>query len=289
MTHDLFKHRLYVIIFGTDTPAGKMFDLLLIVAILASLGVLMLESIPHIQARWGHELRLCEYTFTGLFTVEYALRLYCSQQRKAYAKSFYGIVDLLAIMPTYLTLLFPSASYMSVIRLLRVLRIFQILKLMRYLQDSNLLLRSLAQSRRKIFIFFSSVAILVTIFGTLIFIIEGPEHGFTSLPISIYWAVVTITTVGYGDLVPQTPLGQALAAVTMLLGYSIIAVPTGIITAQLSHEIHQHRQLIKCPNCGRSGHDADAEYCKYCGSELEHKATQMEQQEKTQAQKKSAG
>ncbi|MFZ6039508.1 ion transporter [Vibrio natriegens] len=266
-THSL-KNTLYVTIFGTHTKAGRTFDIVLIVAILSSLAVLVLDSIPAVQAEWAKELKYLEYTFTGLFTIEYLLRLYCSPKPAAYAKSFYGIVDLLAILPTYLVLFFPSASFMGVIRALRVLRIFRILKLVRYLQDSNVLLRSLLMARRKIFIFFSAVAILVTIFGSLIYIVEGPENGFTSIPKSIYWAIVTITTVGYGDLVPQTNLGKALASITMLLGYSIIAVPTGIFTAELHQEIQSHKELVKCPNCSQAGHDPDAIYCKHCGSEL---------------------
>ncbi|NVC96151.1 ion transporter [Vibrio natriegens] len=266
-THSL-KNTLYVTIFGTHTKAGRTFDIGLIIAILSSLAVLVLDSIPAVQAEWAKELKYLEYTFTGLFTIEYLLRLYCSPKPAAYAKSFYGIVDLLAILPTYLVLFFPSASFMGVIRALRVLRIFRILKLVRYLQDSNVLLRSLLMARRKIFIFFSAVAILVTIFGSLIYIVEGPENGFTSIPKSIYWAIVTITTVGYGDLVPQTNLGKALASITMLLGYSIIAVPTGIFTAELHQEIQSHKELVKCPNCSQAGHDPDAIYCKHCGSEL---------------------
>ncbi|AXT71336.1 MULTISPECIES: ion transporter [Vibrio] len=266
-THSL-KNTLYVTIFGTHTKAGRTFDIVLIIAILSSLAVLVLDSIPAVQAEWAKELKYLEYTFTGLFTIEYLLRLYCSPKPAAYAKSFYGIVDLLAILPTYLVLFFPSASFMGVIRALRVLRIFRILKLVRYLQDSNVLLRSLLMARRKIFIFFSAVAILVTIFGSLIYIVEGPENGFTSIPKSIYWAIVTITTVGYGDLVPQTNLGKALASITMLLGYSIIAVPTGIFTAELHQEIQSHKELVKCPNCSQAGHDPDAIYCKHCGSEL---------------------
>ncbi|MGL4830393.1 MAG: ion transporter [Vibrio sp.] len=261
------KHRLYVIIFGTHTPAGKLFDLCLISAILSSLVLLVLESLPS-MSEWQSSLRIAEYLFTALFTLEYALRLYCSPKPSAYARSFYGVVDLLAILPTYLSFIFPSASIMGVIRLLRIMRIFRVLKLVRYLQDSNLLLRSLLAARRKIFIFFSTVAILVTIFGALIYVIEGPQNGFTSIPTSIYWAIVTITTVGYGDLVPRTPLGQTIASITMLLGYSILAVPTGIITAELNNEMHSHRMLVKCPNCALSGHEPDALFCKHCGSEL---------------------
>ncbi|MCG9544209.1 MULTISPECIES: ion transporter [unclassified Vibrio] len=268
MSRKPLKHHLYVIIFGTHTPAGRAFDISLIVAILASLLVLILESIPNVMTEWSQQLRYIEYSFTALFTLEYLLRLYCSPKPKSYATSFYGVVDLLAILPTYLAIIFPGASFMGVVRLLRVMRIFRILKLVRYLQDSNILLRSLLMARRKILIFFSTVGILVVIFGALIFVIEGPENGFTSIPHSIYWAIVTITTVGYGDMVPQTALGKAIASLTMLLGYSILAVPTGIITAELSNEMNSHKELVKCPNCNRSGHDSDAIYCKHCASEL---------------------
>ncbi|MEZ9056944.1 ion transporter [Vibrio pelagius] len=267
MSRHSLKHHLYIIIFGTHTRAGRIFDISLLVAIIASLVVLILESLPMMKS-WSQELHYIEYTFTALFTIEYLLRLYCSPNPKSYATSFYGVVDLLAILPTYLAILIPSASFMGVVRLLRVMRIFRILKLVRYLQDSNILLRSLLMARRKILIFFSTVGILVTIFGSLIFVIEGPENGFTSIPQSIYWAIVTITTVGYGDIVPQTVLGKAIASLTMLLGYSILAVPTGIITAELSNEMNAHKQLVKCPNCSRSGHDSDALHCKYCGGEL---------------------
>ncbi|MEI8656923.1 ion transporter [Vibrio sp. Hal054] len=267
-SNENLKHQLYVIIFGTHTKAGKIFDIALIIAIFTSLIVLVLSSIPSFDAKWREEFKLIEYGFTALFTIEYLTRLYCSPKPSAYAKSFYGVIDLVAILPTYLVILFPSASLVGVVRALRVMRIFRILKLVRYLQDSNLLLRSLLGARRKIIIFFSTVAILVTILGSFIYIIEGPENGFTSIPQSIYWAIVTITTVGYGDVVPQTTLGKGLAALTMLLGYSILAVPTGIITAELHQEMSAHRALVKCPNCSLAGHESDALFCKHCGSEL---------------------
>ncbi|MDA0147046.1 ion transporter [Vibrio sp. LaRot3] len=268
MSRQPLKHHLYVIIFGTHTSGGRAFDISLIVAILASLVVLVLESLPSVSQVWAQQLRYFEYGFTAIFTLEYLLRLYCSPKPKSYATSFYGVIDLLAILPTYLAFFFPSVAFMGVIRLLRVMRIFRVLKLVRYLQDSNILLRSLLMAKRKIFIFFNTVAILVTIFGALIYVIEGPENGFTSIPQSIYWAIVTITTVGYGDLVPQTVLGKAVASLTMLLGYSILAVPTGIITAELNQEMKSHRELVKCPNCSKAGHESDAMHCKYCGSEL---------------------
>lgn len=184
-------------------------------------------------------------------------------------RSFYGIIDILAVLPTYLAVFLPGASLLLMIRLLRVMRIFRILKLVRYADEEQILWRSLKQSRRKIIVFFSSLFILVTLFGSLLYAIEGPEYGFTSIPVSIYWAVVTITTVGFGDITPQTPLGQAIASITMLLGYAIIAVPTGIITAQLGREMYLHRDRRHCPQCDKSGHEVDADFCKYCGGELE--------------------
>ncbi|MCK6262111.1 ion transporter [Vibrio sp. ZSDE26] len=268
MPRHSLKHHLYVIIFGAHTPAGRAFDIGLIIAIIASLIVLILHSIPALNDKWADVFFYLELSFTVLFTIEYLLRLYCSPKPKAYATSFYGMVDLLAILPTYLALFFPAATYIGVIRMLRVMRIFRILKLVRYLQDSNILLRSLLMAKRKIFIFFSTVGILVIILGSLIYVIEGPDNGFTSVPQSIYWAIVTITTVGYGDLVPQTSVGKAVASITMLLGYSILAVPTGIITAELNQEMNSHKTLVKCPNCMKTGHESDAIHCKFCGSEL---------------------
>lgn len=262
------KHHLYTIIFGTHTKGGRRFDITLIILILLSQAILILDSISSVRLQYGEILWKLEYLFTALFTLEYILRLYCSPKASSYAKSFYGIVDLLAILPTYLALFFPSASYIAIIRLLRVMRIFRILKLVRYLQDSNILLRSLLMAKRKILIFFSTVAILVSVFGSLMFVIEGPENGFTSIPQSIYWAIVTITTVGYGDLVPHTALGKAVASLTMLLGYSILAVPTGIITAELNQEMNTHRGLVRCPNCLKGRHESDAMHCKHCGSAL---------------------
>nr|VVV03568.1 Cyclic nucleotide-gated potassium channel [Aliivibrio wodanis] len=268
MKKQRMKHYLYTIIFGTHTKAGKRFDIMLIILILTSQATLVLDSISSINASYGHILWRLEYTFTAIFTLEYLFRLYCSPKPRSYARSFYGVIDLLAILPTYLALFFPSASYIAIIRLLRVMRIFRVLKLVRYLQDSNILLRSLLMAKRKIFIFFSTVAILVSVFGSLMFVIEGPENGFTSIPQSIYWAIVTITTVGYGDLVPHTALGKAIASITMLLGYSILAVPTGIITAELNQEMNTHRNLVRCPNCLKSGHESDSIHCRHCGGQL---------------------
>lgn len=262
------QHYLYTTIFGTETKHGKAFDLVLIVMILASMVVLMLESIASFHTKWSQWLYWIEWGFTGIFTIEYVLRLYCSPRPSAYARSFYGVVDLLAILPTYIAIFVPGTTYLMVVRLLRVLRIFRVLRLMRFLEDSNILLRSMMLSSRKVMIFFFSVAILVTVFGALMYVIEGPENGFTSIPYAIYWAIVTLTTVGYGDIVPQTDIGKALASFTMLMGYSIIAVPTGIITAEIGQQMSLHRNLVKCPNCSKSGHESDASFCKHCGSEL---------------------
>ncbi|WGL16908.1 ion transporter [Microbulbifer bruguierae] len=257
------------VIFGTDTPAGKNFDVILIWTILVSVVLVLLASVESWWVRYGDIFFVLEWFFTALFTVEYFARIYCAKDRRSYIFSFYGVVDFLAILPSYLALIFTGASYLMVIRLLRVLRIFRILKLVRYLRDANLLVRSLWQARRRILVFYSCVLVLCIIFGSVMFVVEGPKHGFTSIPKSVYWTIVTITTVGFGDITPQTPLGQAIASMTMLIGYSIIAVPTGIVTAELAHELRKDKQLARCHNCGRAGHDSDSEYCKHCGYKLE--------------------
>lgn len=265
----LDKDVLYTVIFGTETPAGRRFDLALILAILLSMVVLLLDSIGSIRAQYGPVLYWLEWAFTLLFTLEFVLRVYCAQSRLGYLRSFYGIIDLLAVLPTYLAILMPGASFLLMVRLLRVLRVFRVLKLLRYVDEANLLLRSLNQSRRKILVFFSTLFILVTLFGSLLYVVEGPENGFTSIPTSIYWAIVTITTVGFGDITPQTWLGRGIAAVTMLMGYAIIAVPTGIITAELGREMRKEYSRRHCPQCDRSGHERDAKFCNHCGAELE--------------------
>ena len=268
MSQQTLRETLYDVIFGTDSPAGKHFDVALIIAILLSVLAVMLDSVASINAIYGSELLAIEWFFTILFTIEYGLRIYSSPNPRAYVRSFYGIVDLLSIIPTYLTFFFPGARSLLVIRLLRVLRVFRVLKLVRYVGESNVLLRSLAMSRRKVLVFFASVLVLATVIGALMFLIEGPENGFTSIPTSIYWTVVTITTVGYGDLVPITIWGKALASMAMLIGYSIIAVPTGIVTAELANEFQRERSSRVCPNCGRAGHERDANYCRVCGAEF---------------------
>ncbi len=262
------QDKLFSVIFGTDTPAGRNFDLLLITAILISVGALLLDTVEAVNQRIGPQLLALEWFFTVLFTVEYLTRLYCSPNKRAYAGSFYGVVDLLAILPSYLALLFPATHYLLIIRLLRVLRIFRVLKLMRYLREANVLVRSLYAARRKILVFLSSLITLITLFGSVMYLVEGPENGFTSLPRSIYWAIVTITTVGYGDITPQTALGQGIAALAMITAYAVIAIPTGIISAELIHEVQRDRSLRRCNHCDRSGHDTDANYCKFCSAQL---------------------
>ncbi len=266
--YSLLKERLYSTIFGHDTPEGKLFDMVLIYTILISVVVVVLDSVSYLSGQYSVYFRALEWTLTIFFTIEYGLRIYCSPNRWRYIFSYYGIVDLLAIIPSYLSLFVSGVSYLLIIRLLRVLRIFRVLKLVRYLSEMNVLARSLLSSRRKILIFFTAVLVLATIFGSLMFMIEGPENGFTSIPKSIYWTIVTITTVGYGDITPQTVFGQIIAALVMLTGYSIIAVPTGIFTAQMSQEIMRQRQSSVCQNCERSGHEEDAKYCKHCGVDL---------------------
>ncbi|MGH1471446.1 MAG: ion transporter [Cellvibrionaceae bacterium] len=264
-SNQALRKKLYAIIFGTESPAGKRFDIVLICIIILSVVAVSLDSIDAIAVNYKTLLIVAEWIFTIAFTLEYLVRIYCSPKPWAYIRSFYGVVDFLSIMPTYLTFFLPQASYLIVFRLLRVLRIFRVLKLARYIGETNVLLRSLAMSRRKVLVFFSSVLVLATIIGSLMFIVEGPENGFTSIPTSIYWSIVTITTVGYGDITPHTIIGKFLAAATMLIGYSIIAVPTGILTAEIASEIQRERNHKVCPNCNHSGHERDAKYCRVCG------------------------
>ncbi|MGH7391507.1 MAG: ion transporter [Candidatus Rokuibacteriota bacterium] len=262
-----WRRRLHEIIFEADTPAGRAFDVALLVAILLTVLAVLLESIPDVREEYGGALRAVEWTFTGLFTVEYGLRLLSVTRPARYAVSFFGLVDLLAILPTYLALAIPQTQSLMVIRAIRLLRVFRILKLTRFLADAELLIRALRASRRKITLFLGGLVTIVLIMGTLMYLIEGEEHGFTSIPRSMYWAVVTLTTVGYGDIVPQTPLGRTLAAFVMILGYSIIAVPTGIVSVELA-QASRPVSTQACPACGRQGHDADARHCKHCGAAL---------------------
>jgi len=228
------KEKLYHIIFESDTPPGKAFDVALLVAIVLSIITVMLESVSSISQHYGSTIRTMEWLFTIIFTIEYLLRIYCAPKRKAYILSFYGIVDLISIIPTYLSLVVVGTQYVLMIRSLRLLRVFRVLKLYHFLGEAEVLGKALRQSAAKITVFLGTVVTLIFIVGSLMYLIEGPENGFTSIPVSIYWAIVTLTTVGYGDIAPQTIAGQTLASVVMILGYGIIAVPTGIVSVEIS-------------------------------------------------------
>ncbi|MEX2208640.1 MAG: ion transporter [Myxococcota bacterium] len=262
------RERLRQIIFEADTPAGKAFDVALLAAILASVLAVMLESVASIRESSGTALRIGEWLFTLLFTAEYVARLAVVERPLRYARSFFGVVDLLAFLPSYLVLLFPGAQSLLVIRSLRLLRIFRVFKLARFLSEQNLLLTSLRMGRAKVLVFLASVLIIDLILGSAMYLIEGGESGFTSIPAAMYWAIVTMTTVGYGDIAPETPLGKALAALVMILGYSIIAVPTGIVTAGIVEAARAPITTRSCRHCTSEGHHLDASYCKDCGGLL---------------------
>ena len=261
------RQSLYRIIFEADTRKGKWFDILLIISIVISVIVVMLDSVESINAVYGKLLFSMEWVFTVLFTIEYLLRIFCARKPVKYTRSFFGIIDLLAILPTYLSILIPGSQYLLVIRILRVLRVFRVLKLAKFLGESDMLIQALRASRRKITIFVFTVLTLVVVLGSLMYVIESREDGFTSIPRSVYWAIVTLTTVGYGDIHPKTGLGQALASFVMILGYGLIAVPGGIITAE-AYSLKQKPSLRTCIDCGSDNHDGDAVFCKYCGERL---------------------
>ncbi len=263
-----WKETLYSIIFEADTPGGKAFDVILIVSIILSVTAVMLDSVSDINRVHGSFLYSVEWFFTILFTVEYVLRLLSTDRPLKYVFSFFGIIDLLAVIPTYLSLLFPGSQYLLVIRVLRVLRTFRVLKLVRFLGEAHLLIQALRASTRKIIVFLTTVITVVVVFGSFMYLIEGEENGFTSIPKSIYWAIVTLTTVGYGDISPRTNMGQAMAAIIMVMGYSIIAVPTGIVTVEMQQVFKQKVSSKVCHECSAEGHDRDAKFCKYCGAAL---------------------
>jgi voltage-gated potassium channel len=265
---ETWRSRLHEVIFEADTSAGKAFDVALLWCILLSVLAVLLESVPGIRARHAASLRAAEWTFTVLFTIEYVLRLSCVGRPGRYARSFFGIVDLLAIVPTYLSVLIPGAQTLLVIRSLRLLRIFRIFKLARFLDAGRVLRQAIWASRHKISVFLGTVLTLVLIIGAVMHLIEGPKSGFDSIPRGMYWAIVTLTTVGYGNIAPTTAVGQALASVVMILGYGIIAVPTGIVTVALAQAGDRKVTTQSCPQCSAEGHDTDAAFCKYCGGKL---------------------
>lgn len=273
------KQKVYIIVFESDTRQGKLFDLALMGCILLSVALVILESMHLLPQEADTALRVTEYVLTFFFTLEYLARIYCLKQPRSYIFSFFGIVDLLATLPVYLGFFFQGAHYLLVIRAFRLIRVFRIFKLFLFIREGNLLLRSLWISAPKISIFFFFVLILVTSMGTVMYMIEGmePDSAFNNIPNSIYWAIVTMTTVGYGDITPVTPVGRFLSAIIMLIGYTIIAVPTGIVSATMVREYHQPAKR-RCPHCHREGHDAEAVYCKYCGTRLEEPSPQKHDQ-----------
>jgi voltage-gated potassium channel len=262
------RQRLHTVIFETDTRAGRRFDKILLVIILLSLLVTIIDSIESLHRDYSTVFAVFEWGFTLIFAVEYLLRLYCSPRPMRYAFSFYGLVDLLAIVPGVLAIYYSDAQYLLIVRIVRMLRIFRVLKLGTYLRQANYLLAALRGSKQKIIVFLVTVSTLVTVFGTLMYVIEGPQHGFTSIPKGIYWAIVTLTTVGYGDIVPRTWMGQMLSSLVMITGYSIIAVPTGIFTAELANAMRGEQLKHDCPVCAKKHHEHGAAFCSRCGNAL---------------------
>ena len=264
-----FRQNIKAIIFGTDTRAGKLFDEILILTIILSIITVLLESVTEYRQQYGQILNSAEWFFTIIFTMEYFLRMYCIRIPTSYVFSFYGIIDLLAIIPTYISILLPGSQALSVIRILRVLRIFRILKLFQYMGEVNHLSKALIASKRKILIFLFVIMNIVVILGSIMYLIEGPVAGYTSIPKSIYWAIVTLTTVGYGDIHPLTPIGQAISAIIMLIGYSIIAVPTGIITTELTFSKSNSENKTLCSVCEKEDLVKGSLFCRHCGSKIE--------------------
>lgn len=263
-----FRARLHEIIYEADTKMGKFFDLLLLVVIIISIAAVMLESISSVRILYGHQLAVIEWVITIFFTLEYIARIIAVKKPMAYILSTYGIIDLLATLPKYISLLFPGYGFLIAIRALRLLRIFRILKLVNFVGASNQLARSLKKSRTKIAVFLFTIVVICIILGTVMYIIEGEENGFNSIPKSIYWTIVTLTTVGFGDITPITPLGQFIATIIMILGYGIIAVPTGLVTAELIKEGKVNLNTQVCPTCSADNHRDDAVFCYKCGSHL---------------------
>jgi voltage-gated potassium channel len=263
-----WREQLRIIVFQTDTKAGRRFDKILLLIILCSLLIVIIDSIEAVHRQYADLFAYIEWGFTVVFAVEYILRLYCSPKPLKYAFSFYGLIDLLAIVPGILAIYYSDAQYLLIVRVVRMLRIFRVLKLSPYLKQANYLLAALRGSKQKIIVFLLTVSTLVTVFGTLMYVIEGPDHGFTSIPKGIYWAIVTLTTVGFGDIVPKTPVGQILSSLVMITGYSIIAVPTGIFTAELANAMRGDQLQHDCPVCAKNSHEQSAAFCSRCGNAL---------------------
>jgi voltage-gated potassium channel len=264
------KKKLRTIIFKTNTPAGKAFDVALLIAILVSVGVVILESVETFSISYTKAFIYTEWAFTFLFTIEYILRIIISNKKRKYIFSFFGIIDFLSILPAYLSLVFTGMHTLVILRSFRLLRVFRIFKLARFMGEASQLRKALSSSRPKIIVFLVTVGIIVVIMGTVMYLVEGAENGFTSIPKSIYWAIVTLTTVGYGDVAPSTVLGQTLASIIMIMGYGIIAVPTGIVTAEMAKTWHEKSKGDrKCDKCKKSIYDEDAIFCKFCGTALE--------------------
>ena len=264
-----WKHRLHEIVFEADTPSGKTFDITLLIAILMSVAIVMLESVAEIRTNYGPLLIALEWFFTILFTIEYIARLASVGQPSRYAVSFFGVIDLISILPTYLSVIFTGDQSLLIIRVFRLLRIFRVLKLRHYLSEAQVLREAMRGSRLKITVFLAAVLSLSIVAGALMYLIEGPAAGFTSIPRGVYWAIVTMTTVGYGDIAPLTPAGQVGASCLMILGYAIIAVPTGIVSVEIAQQMRGSAVSTQaCLQCGREGHAVDAEHCQYCGAHL---------------------
>lgn len=261
------KARLHEIIFEAETRSGKIFDVMLIICILLSVMVVMMESVRSLRTEYGDLFFILEWGFTLLFTIEYGLRIYCIGRPTKYIFGFFGIIDLVSILPSYIDLLVPGTHFLIVFRIMRVIRIFRVLKLVQYLGELQILISAFRSARRKATVFLVILLTLVTALGAVMYLVEGEENGFTSIPRSIYWAIVTLTTVGYGDLSPTTDLGQTLAAISMIVGYAIIAVPAGIATVEITNAVKK-ANTQSCPECSEEGHDNDAVYCKYCGEKL---------------------
>jgi voltage-gated potassium channel len=267
-----WRRRVHEIVFESDTKSGRAFDIVVITAILLSVAVVIADSVPALARRWRTPFDVAEWFFTILFTVEYIARLVSVRHQWRYARSFFGVVDLLSILPTYLALLMPEAHALIDVRILRLLRIFRIFKLTTYVSEYQVMIEALAASRRKILVFLAAVLMVALILGTLLYVVEGPAHGFKDIPTSVYWAITTITTVGFGDITPKTDIGRFIASFIMLIGWGTLAVPTGIVTAEMAVRRHAARSMFApraCPNCGARGYGPEARFCQLCGTGLD--------------------